>query len=110
MTFEPRLKTGLMVSAEIRRCEGLFLSAVLLHKGDEDRGQILVKHFVHGEGARIYSQTRNMDDQLIWHQPLGDDFMAEAKADEYIKRQRAFDEDLWVLEVEDPKGIYSIEI
>lgn len=109
MTFEPRLKTGLIVSAEIKRCENLFLSAVVLHKGDEDRGLILIKHYVHGEGARLYAQTRNLDDQLIWHQPLGDGFMIETKADDYIKKQIGYDEDLWVLEIEDPKDKYSLE-
>jgi hypothetical protein len=109
MTFEPRLKTGFLVSAEIKRCQQLFLSAVIVHKGDEDRGQILIKHYVHGEGARIFAQTRDMDDQLIWHQPLGDDFMEEMKADEYIKRQIGFDEDLWVLEIDDPKDCYAPE-
>ena len=82
---------------------------LIVHKGDEDRGQILIKHYVHGEGARIFAQTRDMDDQLIWHQPLGDDFMEEMKADEYIKRQIGFDEDLWVLEIDDPKDCYAPE-
>jgi hypothetical protein len=110
MTFEPCLKTGLMVSAEIRRCENLLLNVVIMFKGDEDRGQMIIKQYVHGEGARLYAQTRDMDDHLIWHQPLGDGFMGETKADDYIKRQREFDEDLWVLEVDDPKDIYSLEI
>lgn len=110
MTFEPRLKTGLLVSAEIRRCESILLSAVVMHKGDEDRGQVLIKQYVHGKGARLYAQTRDQNDHLIWHQPLGDDFMVEMKVDDYIKRQREFDEDLWVLEVDDPKEVYSPEI
>ena len=109
MTFEPRLKTGLLVSAEIKRCEQFFLSAVIVHKGDEDRGLILIKQYVHGEGARIFAQTRDMDDNLIWHHPLGEGFMEELKADDYIKRQIGFDEDLWVLEIDDPKNIYSPE-
>lgn len=109
MTFEPRLKTGLLVSAEIKKCELLFLSAVVFHKGDEDRGLIIIKHYVHGEGARIYAQTRDLDDKLIWHQPLGDEFITEIKADDYIKRQIGFDQDLWVLEIDDPKNIYSPE-
>lgn len=99
-----------MVSAEIRRCENLLLNVVIMFKGDEDRGQLIIKQYVHGEGARLYAQTRDMDDHLIWHQPLGDGFMGEMKADDYIKRQREFDEDLWVLEVDDPKDIYSLEI
>ena len=54
--MKPVLKQGLWFSAEIKRCESLFLSAVVLHKGDEDRGQILIKHYVHGEGARVFTR------------------------------------------------------
>lgn len=109
MPFEVKIKSDILIAAEIRRCEAMFISAVVLHKGDRERGQILIKQYVHGQGARIYSQSRNMDDKLVWHQPLGDEFMDEAKADMYISRQRGYDEDLWVIEVDDPKENYSPE-
>lgn len=98
-----------MVSAEIRRCESLFLSAVVLHRGDDERGLILIKKYVHGEGARVFTQSRDLNDKMTWHQPLGDQWIEEAKADQYISRQRDFDEDLWVIEVDDPKGQYVPE-
>ncbi|MDG1995770.1 MAG: DUF1491 family protein [Emcibacteraceae bacterium] len=109
MSFDTRLKTGLWVAAEIRRLEIQFIPAVVLHKGDEARGLVLIKQYVHGQGARLYSQTRDIDDNLIWHEPLGGNFMEERKADEYITRQRNFDEDLWVIEIEDNKGQYKPE-
>lgn len=107
MPYEINLKSDIWVAAEIRRCEGQFISAVVLHKGDRERGQILIKQYVHGQGARIYTQSRDMDDKLVWHQPLGEGFMDEAKSDAYISRQRGYDEDLWVIEVDDPKGLYK---
>lgn len=107
MIPEIRLKTNIYVSAEIRRCETLMLSAVVLHKGDEERGMILIKQYVHGQGTRVYGQTRDIDGNVSWHQPLGDSFIAENEADQYISRQRDFDEDLWVIEVDDTKGLYS---
>ncbi|MBL4603351.1 MAG: DUF1491 family protein [Emcibacteraceae bacterium] len=102
-----RLQSDILVSAEIRRCNALFLSAVVVHKGDAGRGVMLIKQYVHGKGAKVYTQIRDMDDKLVWHQPLGDDWVEEPKADMYIKRQRDFDEDLWVIEIDDPKGLYS---
>lgn len=107
--MEIRLKSSLLVSAEIRRCEGLFISGVILHKGDDERGLILIKQFVSGEGARIFTQSRDDEGTLIWHQPLGESWLDEAKADQYIARQRNFDEDLWVIEIDDPKNIYTPE-
>ncbi len=107
--MEIRLKSSLLVSAELRRCEGLFINGVILHKGDEERGLIIIKQFVSGSGTRIFTQSRDEQGLLGWHQPLGDDWLEEQKADAYIARQRNFDEDLWVIEVDDPKNIYSPE-
>lgn len=107
MSIEVRLKTKIVIDAELRRSNGMGCSAVVLHKGDDERGLILIKQYVYNQGARLYAQTRDLDDNLIWHQPLGQDFMDEQKADQYITRQRNFDEDLWVIEVDDPKGAYS---
>lgn len=106
---EIRLKTSLWVAAEIRKLESMFISAVILHKGDDDRGQVLIKKYVHGKGARIFTQTRDLDDNLIWHEPMGEEYVEEKKADEYISRQRKFDEDLWVIEADDPKEEYHIK-
>ena len=109
MTFEFKIRSDIWVSAEIMRCESQLISAVVLHKGDKDRGLIIVKQYVHGQGAKIYSKSRDMDDKLVWQQPLGEGFMAEAKANNYINRQRGYDEDLWVIEVDDPKDKYKPE-
>ncbi len=107
MALEARLKSSVWVSAEIKRCEGLFLSAVVLHKGDKERGLVLIKQYVAVKGCKIYTQTRDEADDLVWHQPLDDEFMTEQKADSYIRKQRDFDEDLWVIEVDDIKGQYK---
>ncbi|MDG1707141.1 MAG: DUF1491 family protein [Emcibacteraceae bacterium] len=109
MSFDTRIKTGLWVAAEIRRLETQFIPAVVIHKGDEDRGMVLIKQYVHGQGTRLFNQTRDLDDNLIWNEPLGEGFIEERQADEYITRQRNFDEDLWVIEVEDNKGQYKLE-
>jgi hypothetical protein len=109
MSFDTRLKTSIWIAAELRRLEILFIPAVVVHKGDEDRGLVLIKQYVHGQGTRLFNQTRDDTNNLIWQEPLGDIFMEERKVDEYIARQRSFDEDLWVIEVEDNKGQYKLE-
>lgn len=80
---------------------------MVLHKGDGDRGLVLIKQYVAGQGCRLHSQVRDMDGRMQWRRPLGDDLIIEAKVDEYIARQRDFDDDLWVIEVEDPKDQYT---
>jgi len=105
--FDNGLKTSLWVSAEIRRCDALFLPITILHKGDEARGLVLIKHYIAGQGCQLYDLQRNSEGALGWHHPLGENLVEESKADAYIARQRAYDEDLWVIEVEDPKQQYS---
>lgn len=105
--MEHRLKSGLLVSAEIKRCESLFVNAVVLHRGDDERGIILIKKYVHGSGAKIYIQGRGDEGNIGWQQPIGEDWVTEQKADQYIARQRNYDEDLWVIEVEDIKDVYE---
>lgn len=105
--FDEGLKTSLWVSAEIRRCDGLFMPLMVLHKGDQDRGLVMIKQYIAGQGCLVYEQRRNMENRMGWHKPLGDDPVEEAKADDYINRQRQYDEDLWVLEIDDPKRQYS---
>ena len=52
-------------------------------------------------------QGRDEEGNINWQQPLGEDWLTEQKADQYISRQRSYDEDLWVIEVEDAKNVYE---
>jgi len=107
--FDVGLKTSFWVSAEVRRCDGLFLPATILHKGDEDRGLVMIKQYIAGQGCILHGQRRDMEGTLKWYHPQGADPIEERMADDYIARQRDFDEDLWVIEVDDPKRQYSPE-
>lgn len=105
--FDEGLKTSLWVAAEIRRCDGLFLPMTVEQRGDGDRGLVLIKQYVAGQGCILYGQRRNSEGKLGWHKPLGEDFVPEFEATDYMMRQRKYDEDLWLLEVDDPKGLYQ---
>jgi len=104
--FDEGLKTSLWVSAEIRRCDGIFLPMTVMHRGDGDRGLVIIKQYIAGRGCILHSRKRDMSGKLVWHRLLGDAPVPEPDADDYITRQRGYDEDLWVLEVDDPKGQY----
>ena len=105
--FEERLKTSIWVGAEIRRLEVELTTAMVLRKGDADRGLVLIKQNLLGPGCVLYVQGRDLDGNLGWRCPLGEEPVPEDKADSYIARQRDYDEDLWVIEIEDPKGTYK---
>jgi hypothetical protein len=103
-----RLKTHMWVSAHLQKCDIDFMPAVIIHKGDRDRGLILIKHHIIGRGCYLHKQGYAMDGSLEWRAPLGGDLLEEKRADQYIVKEYGFDEDLWVIEIEDPKGEYEL--
>ncbi len=98
--MEARLKTDIRVSALIRRCDMQAIGAVVTARGDRDAGALLVKLCGRARDAVVLSQTRRPDGTLGWLRATGATPVAESEADAYIARQRQYDPDLWVVEVE----------
>ncbi|MGH7030232.1 MAG: DUF1491 family protein [Stellaceae bacterium] len=96
--MEARLKTGLWVKTLIRRCDLAAVAAVVVSRGDEDSGAVLIKLNGRDDGCSVLAQARGPDGELLWMRATG--AVAEADADAYISRQRRRDPDLWVVEIE----------
>ena len=107
--MEPRVKTRIWVQAFLRRLEIDGYMAAVLARGDEDAGAVLIKVNCFGAGCRVYTQVRDETGRLVWLCGTGDTPVPEGDADVYIGRQRTYDADLWVVEVEDPKGLYNVD-
>jgi hypothetical protein len=103
------LNTGLWVSAQVRLCDRAFIPATVVRRGDPDAGTVLVKLNRFEAGVTVYTQASTLDDEPAWSRGTGPAPVAEADADAYIARQVARDPDLWVLEIEDRKGIYKLD-
>ncbi|CAA7627580.1 DUF1491 family protein [Magnetospirillum sp. SS-4] len=101
---EPRLKARLWIHAAIRQCGVLGVPAMVVSKGDDDAGAILVKLNRGEGGCEVFTQVRDGDGRPAWLRATGSEPVDEARADAYIRRQREHDRDLWVLEVEDRHG------
>ncbi|MGB1877504.1 MAG: DUF1491 family protein, partial [Rhodospirillaceae bacterium] len=106
---ETRLKTWVWVQAFLRQLETDGYMAALLSRGDDDAGAVLVKVNRFTDGCRVYTQVRTELGELAWLAGTGSDLVPESDADSYIGRQRKYDADIWVIEVEDPKGTYGID-
>jgi len=98
---EARVSTRLWVQALIRRCSVDGVSAMLVRRGDEDRGAVMLKVNRFDAGCTVWTQTRTMDGAPAWMRGTGPEAVAEPVADAYVERQVKRDPDLWVVEIED---------
>ena len=103
------LTTTVWVSAQIRLCDRALLPAAVVRRGDPDAGTVLVKVNRFEQGVTVYAETTAFDDEAAWLRGTGANPVPEAEADAYIARQVARDPDVWVIEIEDRKGVYKID-
>ncbi|QPC43799.1 DUF1491 family protein [Kaustia mangrovi] len=105
----PRLRSSLWVQAQVRLCSTAAIPAVVSKRGDPDAGSILVKIWRGREDCLVYTPMVTMEGERGWMQALGGEPVTEAEADAYLARQASRDSDLWILEIEDPKGLYRLD-
>lgn len=98
-----KFSTDIWVAALIRRVELGGGFAVVVHKGDARAGSVLVKVVDRSCGrVRLFAEATRADGETIWMRPSRAE--QEVDLDAYIARARRIDPDLWVVEIEDPKG------
>ena len=102
-----RLTAEFWVQAYLARPRLQNIPAFVVRHGDNTAGTILVKlNTLDGQG-RVYQRIFDiLNDRRKW------DVLAEgkeAKVDEIVDRQRSFDPDIWVIEVEDRLGRHLLD-
>lgn len=100
------LNSDLWVSALIRRAEIEGANATVVRRGDGRGGTVIVKAYdTSTRQARLYTEAFGPDGDRLWIQPVKG---SESELDAYIERQRGYDPDIWVVEVEDRQGRHFI--
>lgn len=94
------LPTSLWLDVKLRILTNRGGSYYMIQKGPAEGGAVLLKVYVPGEGAQIFTQIRDMDGRLTWMEVFENEWVDEQQADQYIARQVDIDPDLWALEVE----------
>jgi hypothetical protein len=105
----PRVTAELWIKAHIRRCGALAIPAMVVRRGDDQAGAIIIKINHLGPGCMVLSPANSMDGGRQWRRATGDDLVPEAEADAYIERQLNMDPDIWVLEIEDREGRHLVD-
>ncbi len=107
-----RIKAGIWVSAYLRRLNGEAVPALVSLRGDADAGAIFIKINTLDGFAQLLrpaaSAIEDAADERYWT-PAFKDPRSEQEVDVYLARQRSFDSDLWIIEVEDKAGRHFLE-
>lgn len=99
---EPRLATGIWVAAYLARLGQRNIPAYVTAHGDDTAGAVLVKCARLDGTAQLWAREWDLEtDTQDWRMTQDGD---EAAIDAAIQRQRGFDPDLWVIEIESRDG------
>ena len=100
------LNSDLWVAALIRRAEIEGANATVVRRGDARAGTVIVKAYdTSARQARVFTEAFGPDGDRLWIQPVQG---PESDLDAYIERQRGYDPDIWVVEIEDRQGRHFI--
>ena len=102
-----RLTTEIWVAAYLTRLRLATIPAFILQKGDHTAGAVLVKLNTLDGQARCFQRSFDlMSGERQWVVLSEGD---EADVDASIAKQKSFDPDLWVIEIEDKAGRHLLD-
>lgn len=95
------IPTQIWVSALLRRASIAGAFGTIVHRGDEQRGDVLVKVTRARGEAALYGPAFNPDGPTEFEPLKAED---EAGVDALVAKRLKADRDLWVIEIEDREG------
>lgn len=104
--MKPRLTTLFWIDGYRRRLELAGIPAFIVAKGDETAGAVLVQLNTLDGQAQLFQRSYDLDGNRVWVVLAeGSDRDVDAAA----RKQRSFDPDLWVIELEDKNGRHLLD-
>lgn len=79
----------------------------VIKKGDPDAGAVLLKINNFAEGCSLWAQSRDETGKILWYSASCT--LREEEIAQKIEKQINWDNDLWVIEIEDPKSRFSLK-
>jgi hypothetical protein len=102
----PRLTAEFWVQAYLARLRLAEIPAFVTARGDATAGAVVVKLNRLDGSAQAFARSYDATGTRIWT-PLAEG--AEPEVEAAVGRQRRFDPDLWVIEVEDRAGRHLLD-
>jgi hypothetical protein len=103
-----RIKSEIWVRAYLRRCQSEGVPIVIVRRGDEAAGAIFICVDRLDGTVSLYGPApaglTESDTERQWVRCFDSLAVVEAEANRYLARQREFDPDLWIIEIEDRAG------
>lgn len=103
----PRLTSSVWVSAYLTRLQQQGIYAHVARRGDGTAGAVAVKVALMDGTASFFTRVFGPEGDRVWEMQL--EAAPEAQVDEALARQRRYDPDLWIIEVEDPRGRHLLD-
>ena len=101
-----RLTAEFWVSAYLARLRLFDIPAFITAKGDATSGSIMIKLNTLDGRAQAFQRSFDANGNRIWITLAeGDDQVVEAN----LAKQREFDRDIWIIEVEDRQGRHLLD-
>ena len=105
-----RLKTYIWVQTQQRLCDQNALPFYILQKGDQDAGAVIIKINGLNGGCKVFSQIIKPNGEPAWQSwSTNGEEAPESEADTYIANQIKIDPDIWVIEINDQRGLYKLD-
>ncbi len=102
----PKLTSDFWVRAYLRRLQLADIPAFITAKGDATAGAVIVKLNTLDGNAKAFHRSYDLDGNRVWA-TLAEG--AERDVDVSLTKQRSFDPDIWVVEVEDRTGRHLLD-
>jgi hypothetical protein len=103
-----RIKSEMWVSAYLRRCQAASIPAVLVRRGDEAAGAIFICVDRLDGTVCLFGPApagfEGSETERRWVRCFHPEWVKAREVESYLARQRIFDSDLWIIEIEDRAG------
>ena len=97
---ESRLSSGIEVAGLLRRVEASGDFAVVLRKGDADRGALLLLIASRGRHIACLERILSLDGDYIWRRTGPGEGIGSIEIRDFLEKRARFDEDSWAIELD----------